>query len=229
MSESEGAVAVESSEPSERLNTVVAILIAVVTVLGAIIAWRASVFDDGAGDADFAGLHAAANYQEAKALSRVNAYEHFAVFISYYRNRQVAEGLEKLAAGADGARAKELQKQAREAAELANASLTLLAQNNAARYLNRDDTYALNREIGAMMAQAAKQKDLNFGAQFDEAEVLRTKTARMLMTIVVLGISLVFFTLVETFEGRLQYAMIALGVILALWGSVWWILIEVKG
>lgn len=228
MSESEGGVAVENSD-SERLNTVVAILIALVTVLGAIIAWRASVYDDGAGDADFAGLHAAANYQEAKALSRVNAYEHYGVFISYYRNRQVAEGLQELAEQAKGERAEELKQQAREAAELANASLTLLAQNDAARYLNRNDTYALDREMGAMMAAAAKQKDLNYQVQFDEAETLRNKTARMFGTIVILGISLVFFTLVETFEGGSRYVMVGLGVILAIWGAVWWILIEVKG
>lgn len=228
MSESEGAVAVETDD-SDRLNTIVAILIAVVTVIGALIAWRASVYDDGAGDADFAGLHAAANYQEAKALSRVNAYEHYGVFISYYRNRQVAEGLDELAEEAKGPQADELRQQAREAAELANASLTLLAENDAARYLNRNDTYALDREMGAMMAAAAKQKDLNYQVQFDEAEVLRNTTARLLGTIVILGISLVFFTLVETFEGGTRYLMVAAGVVLALWGTVWWILIEVKG
>ena len=55
------------AERSQRLETVVAILIAVVTVIGAVVAWRSSVADDGAGDADFAGLRASVRSEETRA------------------------------------------------------------------------------------------------------------------------------------------------------------------
>ena len=41
------------------MDDLVAILIAVVVVIGAVVAWRASMIDDGAGDADYAGLRSA--------------------------------------------------------------------------------------------------------------------------------------------------------------------------
>lgn len=228
MSDPEAQAALE--EPSsQKLENLVAILIALVTVLGAVLAWRASVADDAAGDEVFAGLHAAASYQEARSLSRVNAYEHYGVFLAYYRNRQLAEGLRDLADKAEGERAEGLYQESREAAELANSSLALLSQNNAARYLNRDDTFALQREIGALMAAAAKEKDLAFAPRFAQADALWDKTSRFLGAIVILGVSLVFFTLVENFEGRIRYALTGGGVLLTLVAVAWWIMTELGG
>ena len=234
MSEPEGQEPLQDQAPledpsSQRLDNVVAILIALVTVLGALLAWRASVAGDAAGGEVFAGLQAAASYQEARSLSRVNAYEHYGVFISYYRHRQLAEGLEKLAGKAKGARAAGLLQESREAAELANASLGLLSQNSAARYLNRDGSFALEREVGALMAAAAKEKDLRFAPRFARADALQDKTLHFLAVIVVLGVSLVFFTLVETFEGRVRYVLTGCGVLLTLGAIGRWIALELGG
>ena len=66
---------VNTEEKSSRLETMVAILIAIVAMLGAVVAWRSSVVDDGAGDADYAGLRAAVNAEETRALNFVNAYK----------------------------------------------------------------------------------------------------------------------------------------------------------
>lgn len=51
------------------METFTAILIAVVVVLAAIVAWRASLIDDSAGDNDYAGLKAAVNASQTAALS----------------------------------------------------------------------------------------------------------------------------------------------------------------
>lgn len=70
----------------ERLQTIIAILIAIATVASAIVAWRASVADDGAGDADFAGHRATLNLEAARALSAVDAYENYRAYTLYRRN-----------------------------------------------------------------------------------------------------------------------------------------------
>src|SRR5258705_4820358 len=73
-------------ERSQRLETVVAILIAVVTVIGALVAWRSSVADDGAGDADFAGLRASVRAGGTRALNHVHAYENYGSYTNHRRS-----------------------------------------------------------------------------------------------------------------------------------------------
>src|SRR5689334_3777454 len=74
-----------AEEKQGSFETIVAILIALVTVAGAIVAWRASVAADGAGDADFAGLQASLNAEETRALNYVDAYEHYGAYTAYRR------------------------------------------------------------------------------------------------------------------------------------------------
>src|SRR6185295_14877579 len=59
---------------NNRLSTLVALLIAVVSVSGAVVTWRASVSADGAGDADVAGIRATINLTETNALAAVKGY-----------------------------------------------------------------------------------------------------------------------------------------------------------
>lgn len=217
----------QCEEPEEsRLGTLVAILIAVVTVIGALVAWRASVSDDASGDADYAGLRAAANYEDARASSRVNGYEDYSVFISYYRYKEMSDGLDKMAEQAEGERQTELQKQSREMASLATANLNLLDELGAARNLKRNGKYNLQRDVGVRMAAAAKKDNLDFAGQFKEAEEHRVKTLRLLMAVVILALSLVAFTLVESFEGALSYALVGVGTLTMIGGTVYAILVE---
>ncbi|MBI1877165.1 MAG: hypothetical protein HYR94_02845 [Chloroflexi bacterium] len=53
----------ETPAPTDRLEIVNALLIALVTLIGAFVAWRVSVASDNAGDAALAGLIATLNAQ----------------------------------------------------------------------------------------------------------------------------------------------------------------------
>lgn len=227
MAEEPKVEAPKGDEPEEsRLGTVVAILIAIVTVIGALVAWRASVSDDASGDADYAGLRAAASYEDARANSRVNAYEDYSVFISYYRYKALSDGLDKLAENAQGERQNELLKQSKEMANLATANLNLLDELEAARNLRRDGKYNLQRDVGVRMAAAAKKDNLDFAGQFKEAEGYRVKTLHLLKAVVILSLSLVAFTLVESFEGAMAYLLVGAGVLTMLGGTIYAILVE---
>ncbi|MBI5650724.1 MAG: hypothetical protein HZC40_09820 [Chloroflexi bacterium] len=211
--------AVEKND--DRFQTVIAILMALVTVIGAVVVWRASVAADAAGDADFAGLRAMTNVEETRALNFVNAYENYGAFTAYLRHDQLGEMMVKDQAG-KGEDANVIEQQRLEAHDLAIANQHLFPN----RFLNRDGTYALQRQLGEMWADAAREKDLNPEPQFDDAEKLRGKTLGLLGMVVLLSFGLVSFTVVEVMRGCLRYAPLALGAVLTFVGTAGTILIE---
>lgn len=209
-----------------KLDTIVAILIAMATVIGAIIAWRASVIADASGDADVAGLRASVNAEETRALNYVNAYEHYGSFTTYSRYNElgnlISSDLEKDTSNLSEEEVYLLDRQRAESYDLAKANQDLFPN----RFLNRDGTYAVEREMGEMWADAAKEKDLNPDPQFADADKLRVRTNQMLTTLVLVALSLVFYTLVESFEGKAKYVMVGLGSAFLIAGSIAAVIIQ---
>jgi hypothetical protein len=200
------AEASASPQESSSLDTPVAFLIAAATLVGALFAWRSSVAGDAAGDADYAGLRAAVNVEETRATNAVNGYEHYAAFTSFDRHDELARLVED-----DHGPARDVE----EARELAAASRGLFP----ARFVNRDGTYALDRELGEMWADAAREKDLHPDPQFAEADRLRAKSLGLLAAVSVTAVALVFLTLVGALGPRLQYLNLGLGVLCLLSGT----------
>ena len=153
-------------EGSSRLDDLVAILIAVVVVIGAVVAWRASVIDDGAGDADYAGLRSAIYAEKTRALNYVNAYESYGNYVAYWRNNRLAQLLEGELETADEETALALSEQLSTANDLADANRTMFET----RYLNRDGSYSVQRQLGEMWADASRKNDLAYEGQFQEAD-----------------------------------------------------------
>ncbi len=207
------------SETPHRMGIVAAILIAVTTVIGAVVAWRASVSADGAGDADFAGLKASLNVEETRALNFVNAYEHYGAYTTYARHNQLgdllADDLNNGAAQSDE-EAYLLDRQRAEAYDLADANQDLFPN----RFLSRDRSYGVERERGEAWTDAAREKDLAPEPQYAEADKLRAKTNWLLATLSVLAVALVFYTLIEAVGERFQYLMLGLGTVSMLVGTV---------
>src|SRR5215204_4550049 len=113
------------SDTGSRMETLVAVLIALVTVVGAVVAWRASVADDGAGDADFAGLRASLNAEETRALNAVNAYEHYGAYTTYWRYNALGDALASEVEAAAPEAVDALDRQRAEAYDLADANQDL--------------------------------------------------------------------------------------------------------
>lgn len=213
----------ENSEKNdEHIQTIVAILIAVVVVIAAFVAWRASIADDAAGDADFDGLNALVNAENTRSIHFVEAYEDYAMYTNYWRNARLAElidaDLEKEAEDQQAA----LQLQATTATDLADANTGFFET----RYLNRNGTYNVQRQLGALWADAVREKDLEYETKFVEADRLRDKTHRLLVALMVLSIAPVFYSLVEAVNGRLRLVLIAAGSLFAVVGLVMTLLIE---
>ncbi len=77
-----------------------------------------------------------------------------------------------------------------------------------------------------MWADASKQRDLNPEPQFAEADRLRTKSNSLLAAVGVLALALVFYTLIESANGRGRYVLFALGTLLAIGGTIAAIVLE---
>lgn len=208
-----------------RLETIVAILIALTTVIGAVVAWRASVSADGAGDADFAGLRAATNAEETRALNYVNVYEHYRAFSEYKRHNDLGDLIAEAQANATEEEAAFLERDRADAFDIATAKQQLFPN----RFRNRDGTYSIQREMGELWADAAKEKDLNPEPQFAEADALRLKTNNLFVALTILGVSLVAYTLVEVAGRRLQYPLIAIGTLLLIAGTGMSLYLELAG
>lgn len=211
-----------AEEQNNRLATLVAILIALATVIGAVVAWRASVAADGAGDADFAGLRATVNLEETRALASVTAYENYSAFMNYRRYEDLGNLLVEAQNQLDEDEAAALEPERVSAHDLALANQQLFPN----KFLNRDGSYALRREMGEIFADAAKEKELQPDGQYAEADALRDKTNQLLIAVTILAVALVFYTLVETVGKRLQYGFVAIGLLCTLAGSVMALMIE---
>ena len=84
----------ETAESTERLEFINALLIALVTLIGAFVAWRASVAGDNAGDASLAGLIATLNVQETQALNQTLLYENYRAYTAYTRYNALGDEIE---------------------------------------------------------------------------------------------------------------------------------------
>ena len=199
----------------------IAIMIAVITVIAALITWRASVVDDAAGDFDYAGLRAAVYAEETRALNYVNSYENFGAYTNYQSKSNLGDLIAIDQENSTEEEAAILEVQRAEANDLAIASQTLFPN----KFLNRDGTYGLERQMGEMWADAAKEKDLNPDPQFADGDAQHIKADKLLIPLMVFAIALVLLSLVESIE-KLKRVMVILGSVTAAAGLILYFLIE---
>lgn len=206
----------EKESENPILETTTAILIAVIVVIGALASWRASVIDDAAGDADYAGLRAAVFSVRAQAVNNLNAYESYGNYVSYERNNKLAQLIEEDLKDAPEDQQALLTEQLKVANDLADADRSLFET----KYLNRDGSYSIQRQLGVMQADAARENDLDYESQFSDADKGRARTRNMLFSVMILSIATVFFAMVESVEGRAKMIMVGLGSLVAVAGIV---------
>lgn len=186
-------------------DTLVAILIAVTTLVGGTLTWRSAVAGDAAGDADYAGLRSVVAAEEVKSRAAVNAYEHYAAFTAFDRQDELARLMEEEGSG-----------DAAETKVRARANRGLFQS----KFATREGTYGVTREMSAAWADAAREKDLKPDPQFLEADKLREKSLGLIAAVTIVAVALVFFTLVEALGARFLAVNIGLGVVCLIAGTV---------
>lgn len=199
----------EAEEESDIFETIMAILIAIVTCAGGIVAWRAAVASNGAGNANSDGLYAALNAQETLTLTNSESYRHYRAY-TYYTEKDRLQAL--IEADLKLTEAPDVKRQQAEAAGMAATSRLFFP----ARYLNRDGSYATERELGEAWAQAEQTLDLNPDPYFTAADQLSIKTSWLVGTFVFLSVALLLYTLAEGLHPKRQVLRYAVALIATL-------------
>jgi uncharacterized Tic20 family protein len=208
---------------SDHFQTINALLLAFVTLLGAFVAWRTALAADAAGDTALAGIIATINAEETRAINNITLYEHYRAYTGYARYTLLGNEIALDLTNAPDDEAEELDRQMRAAW---NTAETFYFPK---RYLNRDGTYNVQRELGEAWADAARKKDLNPEPHFAQSLRMQQKTKWLVVLITVLAVSLLMHTLAEMLAGnRLKLMLMLAGVLLTAGGLVALFLIEYR-
>lgn len=199
-----------------RFKSIVAVLIAFVTILGAAAACLATVALSSAGDADFEGLTAAINAQREGVVNQINAYEHLRAYTAYTRYLELGYILWEEASQADSETAVQLDKQRKEFLGLASEMRSSFFQS---RYMDtQQGLYNLQRELNEAWAEDILNYDLEPRPHFDRADALRTRSALLAGDMIIFAVSFWFLTVANVIENRWKYLMMALGILIGLGG-----------
>ncbi len=200
-----------------RFKVVASVMVAVVTVIGAGVACRASIASNAASNADFAGLVAAIHAEETTIINAINVYQHYHAYTTYTRYNELGNVV------ADETLSAELGRLQREAWGLA---LGLQYSFFPPRYLNPDGTYDTQRELDEEWAEAAQRNDLVSEPHFEEADTARLKASLLYGTLIVLAVAFWCFTIAQAINNRLKYLFGAGGFFITFAGLLIVLLVE---
>ena len=197
-----------SDKMGGRFKTAMAFMIAFVTVMSAVAAWRASLAAGDAGNADTDGLAATVHLEESQALNSLTAYQHYRAFTTYLRYSKLGDLFADDMAKAEGDQADTLKRQKEDAYTVAQ---EIQGQFFESRYLNPDNgNYDVDRELGGLLADDERQQDVAPAPHFDKADHLRSKSTWLIAVLVAFAIALWFFSLAEAMRHVFKYVL-ALG------------------
>jgi len=200
----------------DRFKTIVAVLIALVTTASAVVAWRTALASDAAGNADFAGLTASLRAEDTRASDTSTMYANYRAYTDYVRHYKLGELIGEQMDATPGANTPEMRRQMNEAYALA------INDNDffPSRYLERDLSYDKQRDLGEAWSEEAMKEDIDPAPHFALSNAMRTKTGWLVVAIIVLTVSLWFYTLAQSMDHPLKYVMAIGGTGFLLIGSV---------
>ncbi|MBN8657332.1 MAG: DUF2834 domain-containing protein [Anaerolineae bacterium] len=197
----------------DNFKSWIAVLTAIVTVLGASAACLASVAVSTAGDQDFAGLDASIRAQKAEIINYVIAYQNYRAYTDYLRYDEMGYLMYDPEADAEtDARNYAIQQ------EVWGVSSGLLSSFVKARYIDPDGSYDIERELQEAFADDAQTSDLNSQPYFEKSDAERSRSAFLTADMIVFAVSFWFLTLAQATEKNIKYVWAALGVLFAIGG-----------
>jgi hypothetical protein len=198
---------------NERFKSNTAVLVAFVTVLGAIAACLATSAASSAANADFNGLNAAISAQKAEIINEIYAYEHFRAFTDYSRYLELGNLLYDPNASEEVDAENGVMQ--REVWGVASGIRSTFFQS---RYVTADGIYDLQRELDEALAEDSQKEDLNPNPYFSESDRMHRRSSFLTADMIVLAISFWFLQLAQVTENRIKYFWVVIGILLGLAG-----------
>jgi hypothetical protein len=198
---------------NERFKSTTAVLVAFVTVLGAIVACMATSAASSAANADFDGLNAAIRAQKDEIINEINAYEHYRAFTDYTRYLELGNLLYDPNADEETSKANGVIQ--REVWGVASGISSYFFQP---RYVTVDGIYDVQRELNEALAEDEQNEDLNSDPYFKESDQMRRRSSFLTADMIVLAVSFWFLQLAQVTENRIKYFWVVIGILLGLGG-----------
>ena len=203
---------------SNRFEAFLAIGIALATVLGALLAARASTYNDIANDADQAGLSSAIDLALAQSAIEAQRDQNLVAFLAFAQHRRQAELMVDQMNQLDPASAEWTRLDQQSSAEW-NKAVNSRYFFNSDFYDKFSSTFDQQAFVDSRLAEQASFQDLNPEPHFAQAGDQRARGAQMLGLIAVLAVALFFFAAANVAQNRWRYLLAGLGVVV-LSGSV---------
>lgn len=214
MNAAEREVIAEEEGGTSRFSTFVSILIALVSVVGAILAWRVAVASSDASSADTQGLLAEVDQADVALQTSITVLGHKAVYLSFVVNRTLSA---KLAALGPDYRA-----YSRAFDWAASYGLYYVPAN----YLDRNENLDFERDAGETASNFALRRDTNPSPHYSAADRARDKARWLLGDLIWFGGALLALTLADAIRHPLRYFFLFAGIGILLTGSLAEVLIE---
>ncbi len=204
-----------SPEEGDRFKTIVAILIAVVSLVGALLAWRISVASSTAADADVQGVVSTIAHNQALAASEAEMYRNLLVYLQVrihdLWSLTLFEEYEQYPSR-DPTRDR-LWDEAWTEIRVAEAYLDLV--DIRPEYILPDGSYDGEAAQSIDMAHRALSADFDpQGRHFARSDDMRQRVQWLMGLTLILSLVLPCYTLAEVIRGRLRYLFFGLGSLL---------------
>ncbi len=199
-------------EREDRFKTLVAILIAVVSIAGALLAWRAAVAGSGASDADVRGTVSIIHRNQALVASEADMYRNLAAYLQVRIHDTLSRNLiaDSERRAADDPKRIPLWDEGW--TEIFVAEAYLEEVNIRPEYVRPDGSYDGRAAQDIDMAQRALSTDFDpQGRHFAHADLLRARMHWLIGLALVLSVALFCYTLATVIQRRLKYVFFALG------------------
>jgi len=201
---------------SRHFEIVIAIWIAIVTVTGAFVAWRASTVGSNAADADRQGILSAVSRERVQTDHRTRLHNDLRIFTDYIQNREMASLLEqdaqKLGEMGQTEQAESLWREVETYEDLADSAYGFL---DYPQYVKEDNegrkTYDVEGYLQASLAIEARVQDLNPDDDFQEADRLHLQEQRLVGIVILLAVALLFLTLAHITQSFPRYIFVTIG------------------
>lgn len=192
----------DSATQADHLHTLIAILIALLAVVGAVVSWRVAMTSDQANRADGAGLRAMTDREDITLRAQIILVEHLTAYASYLKHDALADAYNALARANAGRT--DLTDYASMFRSAANQALDAIPQ----RYLDREQRLMRERHLGAHIAQEARNKDTEPQPHLARADAFRQKIRLLLVTIFALSFAAFLLTIADALHHSLRYVFL---------------------
>ncbi len=218
----------ESVGKDHRFQNLLAMLIALSALAGALMAWRINIISGDAGGYDGKGLTALLGFTNAETNTNAVICMDIEAYTDYHWRMRMAELIDR---DLDQTNGEEQRAELRQEA-LANRKLASVSR----RYFHTDylkpadtpgaETYDRARYHAACMAGEASQADLDYSIHFKEADRERSHSLWLSFLTIILGCSVFFYTSARISITNWKYRFAALGAGLFLASVVSAVLLE---